>query len=95
MSLHWIGLIKNWKDTSPSKALQQFEQKVLYVLKEEISSLSWRDCNKQPLMIQGNSGVIPNWGVGRESLEWWWGKYTFQEWGRWGGRKLEGWKERE
>ena len=35
MSLHWIGLIKNWKDTSPSKALQQFEQKVLYVLKEE------------------------------------------------------------
>lgn len=65
MSLHWIGLIKNLKYTSPSKALQQFEQKVLYVLKEEIGSLI--ECNKQPLMIQGNSGVIPNWG-GREGV---------------------------
>lgn len=64
MSLHWIALIKNLTYTSPPKALQQSEQKVLYVVKGEVSNLSLTECNKQPLTSPGDSGVIPNWDMG-------------------------------
>lgn len=63
---------------------------MLYVLKEEIRSLSLLECNKQPLTIQGNSGVIPNCGVREGSLEWRRGNCTFQEREQWGGGNESG-----